>query len=104
MFCPTATWNPNGITFANQSILGDYPRAIFVNTNNTIYVANRQNNQILVWNEGSESPTKIVSGNFTGPNSTFVTSNGDIYIDDGEENGRVQKWISTTETFDTNEC
>jgi sugar lactone lactonase YvrE len=101
MFCPTATWNPNGITFANQSILGDYPRAIFVNTNNTIYVANRQNNQILVWNEGSESPTKIVSGNFTGPNSTFVTSNGDIYIDDGEENGRVQKWISTTETFDT---
>ncbi len=93
-------WNSNGITFANQSIVGVFPRAIFVNTNNTIYVANEENNQILVWNEGSESPTKIVSGNFTGTNSTFVTSNGDIYIDDGFENGRVQKWISTTETFD----
>jgi sugar lactone lactonase YvrE len=94
-------WNSNGITFANQSIVGDDPDAIFVNTNNTIYVANEENNQILVWNEGSESPTKIVSGNFTNTSSLFVTSNGDIYIDDGEENGRVQKWISTTETFDT---
>jgi hypothetical protein len=43
----------------------------------------------------------IVSGNFTNPVSLFVTSNGDIYIDDGSKNGRVQKWISTTETFDT---
>jgi hypothetical protein len=101
MFCPTATWNPNGITFANQSIVGDYPHTIFVNTNNTIYVANEENNQILVWHEGSESLTKIVSCNFKGSNSTFVTSNGDIYIDDGEENGRVQKWISTTEEFET---
>jgi sugar lactone lactonase YvrE len=94
-------WNPNGITFANRSIVGEYPLAIFVNTNNTIYVAHPQNNQILVWNEGSESPTKIVPGNFTNPWSLFVTSNGDIYIDDGEENGRVQKWISTNKTFDT---
>jgi hypothetical protein len=54
-----------------------------------------------VWNEGSINPTKIVSGNFTNPNSLFVTSNGDIYIDDGEKNRRVQKWISTTETFAT---
>jgi hypothetical protein len=54
-----------------------------------------------VWNEGSESPTKTVSGNFTNPKSLFVTSNGDIYIDDGSENGRVQKWISTNKTFAT---
>jgi hypothetical protein len=94
-------WNSNGITFANRSIVGNEPLAIFVNTNNTIYTVHRQNNEILVWNEGSESPTKIVSGNFTDPFSLFVASNGDIYIDDGEKNGRVQKWISTTETFDT---
>jgi hypothetical protein len=54
-----------------------------------------------VWNEGSINSTKIVSGNFTYPISLFVTSNGDIYIDDGYKNGRVQKWISTTETFVT---
>jgi hypothetical protein len=100
-FSPTATWNSNGITLANRSIVGAAPNAIFVNTNNTIYVANGQNNQILVWNEESESPTKIGSGNFTNPFSLFVTSNGDIYIDDGYKNGRVQKWISTTNTSET---
>ncbi len=52
-------------------------------------------------NEGSESPTKIVSGNFKNPYSLFVASNGDIYIDDGYKNRRVQKWKSTSETFAT---
>ncbi len=100
-FSPTAIWHPNGITLANQSIVGLSPSSIFVNTNNTIYVLNQQNNQILLWHGRSESPTKIVSGNFKEPAALFVKLNGDIYIDDGEENGRVQKWISTTETFDT---
>jgi hypothetical protein len=103
-FRPTATWNTNGITFANRTAIGSIPLGIFIDSNNTVYVPNRQTNQILVWNEGSESPTNIVYGNFTNftnPNSLFVTSNGDIYIDDGALNGRVQKWISTTETFNT---
>ncbi|CAF4100703.1 unnamed protein product, partial [Adineta steineri] len=95
-FCPTATWNPNGITIANQSIVGQKPTAIFVSTNNTIYVANNENNTIVIWHEESVNPTKIISGNFKEPSSIFVTSNGDIYIDDGYENGRVQKWIAET--------
>ncbi|CAF3867768.1 unnamed protein product, partial [Adineta steineri] len=100
-FCPTAIWNSNGITFTDQSIVGSQPYAIFVNTNNTIYVANRENNTILIWHDESINPTKIISGNFIKPNSLFVTSNGDIYIDDGDENGRVQKWIAETNTFVT---
>ncbi|CAF0983577.1 unnamed protein product [Adineta steineri] len=98
-FCPNPTRNSNGITFAGQSIVGQQPIAIFVNTNNTIFVANRQNNTIVMWQEKSVNPTKIIHGNFTQPNSLFVTSNGDIYIDDGEKNGRVQKWIGETNTF-----
>ena len=100
-FCPTASWNPNAITFADQSIIGSEPQTVFVNTNNTIYVANRENSQILVWYEGTTSPTTIIAGNFTEPNSFFVTSNGDIFIDDGERHGQVQKWIAQTNTFDT---
>ena len=75
-------------------MVGKEPLAIFVNTNNTIYVANNEKNQILVWHEGSISPTRIISGNFSGTNSLFVSLNGDIYIDDGYKNGRVQKQIS----------
>ncbi|CAF4310181.1 unnamed protein product, partial [Adineta steineri] len=100
-FCSTATWNLTGITFANQSIVGLFPRDIFVSKNNTIYVANQENNTIVMWEEESVNATKIISGNFTIPMSLFVTSNGDIYIDDGQKNGRVQKWIAETNNFVT---
>ncbi|CAF3771951.1 unnamed protein product [Adineta steineri] len=100
-FCSQATWNPTGITFANQSIVGEYPLAIFVNTNNTIYAADAENNIILIWHEESVKPTKITHGNFAEPASLFVTSNGDIYIDDGYKNSRVQKWSVETNTFTT---
>ncbi|CAF1171017.1 unnamed protein product [Adineta steineri] len=100
-FCSTATWNSNGITIANRSIVGQYPTAIFVNMNNTIYIANQQNSTIVMWQEESVNPTKIIHGDFTEPNSLFVTSNGDIYIDDGEKNGRVQRWSPETNIFVT---
>ncbi|CAF4176151.1 unnamed protein product [Adineta steineri] len=54
-----------------------------------------------MWHEEIVNPTKIISGNFAGPRSLFVTSNGDIYIDDGEKNGRVQKWDAKTSTCAT---
>ncbi len=54
-----------------------------------------------MWHEESSSPTSIIYGNFTKPYSLFVTSNGDIYIDDGGINRRVQKWIAKTDTFVT---
>ncbi|CAF3832453.1 unnamed protein product [Adineta steineri] len=100
-FCSTAIWNSNGITIANQSIVGNNPTAIFVSKNNTIYVANKEKDTILIWHEESVNPIKIIHSNFTGPRSLFVTLNGDIYIDDGQRNGRVQKWIAETNTFDT---
>jgi hypothetical protein len=54
-----------------------------------------------VWHENDINPTNIIYGNFTNPGSFFVTSNGEIYIDDGDINGRVQKWIAETNTFVT---
>ncbi|CAF4359761.1 unnamed protein product, partial [Adineta steineri] len=53
-----------------------------------------------MWQEESANPTKTIRGNFT-PDSLFVISNGDIYIDDGVANGRVQKWIAETIIFAT---
>ena len=100
-FCPTASWDPIGITFANQSIVGVRPSSLFITTNNTIYVANQQNNTILVWDEDSGNLTNIISGDFSSPNSLFVTMNGDLFIDDGQNNSRVQKWIATTNRFVT---
>ncbi|CAF0864901.1 unnamed protein product [Adineta steineri] len=100
-FSATPIWNSNGITFADRSIVGQRARTIFVSTNNTIYVANRDRKTILIWHEESVNPTKNISGNFTEPYSLFVTSNGDIYIDDGDENGRVLRWRAEANTFVT---
>ncbi|CAF0741571.1 unnamed protein product [Adineta steineri] len=100
-FSSTPNWNSTGITIANQSIVGKNPLAIFVNTNNTIYVANKEINAIVIWDDESANPTKIIHGNFEEPISLFVTSNGDIYIDDGQKNGRVQKWNAERNIFVT---
>jgi sugar lactone lactonase YvrE len=54
-----------------------------------------------VWHEGSFNSKRIISGDFYDPTSLFVTSNDDIYIDDGFQNGRVLKWISNENKFVT---
>ncbi|CAF1416032.1 unnamed protein product [Adineta steineri] len=100
-FCSTAIWNSNGITFVNRSVVGQYSSGIFVSTNNTIYVANLENNTILIWQEESVNPPKIIHGNLTKPSSLFVTSNGDIYFNDHRNYGQLQKWIAQTNTFVT---
>jgi hypothetical protein len=100
-FCSTPVWNRNGITFANQSVIGSSPRTIFINAKDSVFIVNQEKNQILVWNDNDINPTKAISGNFSNSSSIFVTSNGDIYIDDGEVNKQVEKWISSTSEFVT---
>ncbi|CAF4015286.1 unnamed protein product, partial [Adineta steineri] len=98
-FCPTAAWNPYGITFANETVIGGHPIALFININNTVYTFSGQKKQILIWINNSINPNKIISVNFSNSASIFVTNNGDIYYDNSSENGRVDKWISNTDTF-----
>ncbi|CAF1584142.1 unnamed protein product, partial [Adineta steineri] len=98
-FCATPAWNPFGITFANRTTVGEYPFVLFINMNNTIYTVNREMKQILMWINNSINPNKITPDNFTDSYSIFVTNNGDIYYDNGNENGRVDKLISNTNTL-----
>ncbi|CAF4054709.1 unnamed protein product [Adineta steineri] len=93
-FCSNVSWNLNAITFTNISTVGAYPTAIFINTNNTIYVANRANNKIQIWFNNSIAPTQTIYGGLSQPYSFFVTTNGDIYVDNGALNHRVDKWTS----------
>ncbi len=91
-FCPNASWNPNATTFANSSTVGSQPYDIFVNTNNTIFVANQQNSRIVIWSEESVVPTRTISGSLTTPWSLFVTTANDIYVDSDSSTGQVDKW------------
>jgi hypothetical protein len=49
--------------------------------------------------QNSINVTRTISGNLSNSIAIFVTTNGDIYIDNGASNGRVDKWTSCTNTW-----
>jgi hypothetical protein len=83
----------NATTIANQSLVGYYPYGLFVNINNTLYVAETDYSRIQVWLDGNITPTRTISGNIYSPYSIFVTSSGDIYFDNIISYGEVDKWL-----------
>ncbi|CAM4828439.1 unnamed protein product [Rotaria magnacalcarata] len=95
-FCPNTTWNPIGITFADNNAIGRKPYGMFVNINNTVYVPNRQNSIINVWLEGNSAPI-IYSIINSGLYSIFVTSDEDFYFSYG--GGGVNKVILNNATI-----
>jgi len=98
-FCFNTTWNSIPTTFAGQSFVGANPTGIFVNSNNSIYILNREAGKIHIWqNENDLNPTKSISSSLTDSSSLFVTTNGDIYVDNGYK-GYVNKWIVENETW-----
>ncbi len=89
-FCPSATWNATGITFANNNTVGTQPSGIFININNTVFVANQHYSLIQVWFEGNINPTTITARTNSNPYSIFVTITGDFYVD--KNNNGIDKW------------
>jgi hypothetical protein len=83
---------------ANSNTVGTQPRGIFVNSNNTVYVTDQENGRIQIWMNDSINPTRTITGNLVHPYSIFVTTNGDIYVDNGYKNGRVDKWTLNSNT------
>ena len=96
-FYANTSWNPNATTFTNSTTVGLQPFDIFINTNNTVYVANRQNGQILQWPKGSVTPTRNISG-LNLPRSLFVTESGVIYADNSVSYGEIDKWTLNSNT------
>ena len=93
-FCPNATWNPNAITFVNESMIGTDTCDAFVDLNNTLYVAISPLNQVKVWSYNNNTPIRTISAGLNEPRGIFVTNNGDIYVDNAAYDNRVEKWTS----------
>ncbi|UJR09076.1 hypothetical protein I4U23_013323 [Adineta vaga] len=91
-FCPNASWNATALTFATNTIVGSTPNGIFVNSNNTVYIANRESSRVHVWLEGSTTSIRNLSSGLNLPYSVFATDNGDIFVDNGQTNNRVDRW------------
>ncbi|CAF1467981.1 unnamed protein product [Adineta ricciae] len=79
------TWDSNAITFANRTFIGEQPTGIFINTNNTIFILDRKNSRIVVWQPGSMMPAiNISSKSLTNSWTLFVNKEGDIHAGNSE--------------------
>ncbi|CAF0903803.1 unnamed protein product [Adineta ricciae] len=86
------TWNSNGVTIGDNDTFGALPDSVYVDINNTLYVAAPILNRILVWPEDSVNVSRDISGGLNEPYSMFISTIGDVYVDNGMYNGRVDKW------------
>ena len=91
-FSPCATWSPNAITFADSNVMIQAASDVFVTTNNTIYAASFGLASVLVWLDGGSYVTSTLFSDLIYSHRVFVTVNGDVYVDNGHINYRVQKW------------
>lgn len=85
--CWNATWNPNATTFANVSIVGELPRAIFIDHNNSVYVAAHKKSQILVFLEGNSNLTILPDTPIFENGAISVSTNGDVYFEKDAKQG-----------------
>ena len=67
---------------------------MYVDTNNTIYMANRDTGQILTCPNNNIDPNIVLYSNLLGIRSIFVTSNGNIYADNGNSVNVFVKSVS----------
>ncbi|CAF1430685.1 unnamed protein product [Adineta ricciae] len=90
---PCAAWSSVGTTFADNETIGARPFGLFIDIENTIYIPERALNRVQIWMEGSATPTLNITFNLSNPMSIFVTSVGDIYVDNGSSGKRVDRWM-----------
>ena len=93
---PYISWSANAIPFANNSVIGLYPYSIFIDMNNTIYLADQSNKQILIWSKDSLNPRILRSKHWLALHTLFVTKEGDIYVNNGYKNSHIYKWTINT--------
>ncbi|CAF1550785.1 unnamed protein product [Adineta ricciae] len=95
--CPTGIWKSHGNYFVFQDTLVSQCSTLFVDSNNTIYYADHQKEQIIVWFKDKPQPISISYLFHSELTSLFVWNNGDIYMSDA--NKRIHKWIASTNIF-----
>ena len=87
-----ATWYENACTFVNQSVIGSKALGLFIDHHDQIYTIAESRSQILVWQQGNTNPIRSLQVRTYEFTALFVTVNGDVYFDNGNERGRIDAW------------
>ncbi|CAM4779728.1 unnamed protein product, partial [Rotaria magnacalcarata] len=103
---PTARWQQNGITIAGGNGQGSAtnqlwkPHGLYVDYDQTVYVADRYNHRIVEWKSGATSGQVMAGGNGPGnganqlfhPLDVIIEKERDSLIICDSENRRVVRW------------
>ena len=90
--CPFASWNLDAVIFEDNSTVNSSHIAMFIDINDTVYVTAQADDQIHLWFKENMTVTHMISVELSSPRSIFVTATGNIYIDNGQQLGRVDMW------------
>ncbi len=103
---PNATWQKNGLTVAGGNGEGNginqlyNPWGLYVNDDQTVYVADRSNHRIVEWKWGATSGQVIAGGNGEGSGAHQLSNPLDVIVDKERDsliicdhsNERVVRW------------
>ncbi|CAF5129072.1 unnamed protein product [Rotaria sp. Silwood1] len=99
---PNAKWSQNGITVAGGNGKGSetnqlyYPYGLYVDDDQTIYVADCRNHRIVEWKSGATNGKVVAGGNGTNqlnsPFDVIIDKESDSLIISDWENNRVVRW------------
>ncbi|CAF1171569.1 unnamed protein product [Adineta ricciae] len=95
-FLSNTTWSKCGVTFVDNKTLTSKVRGIFVDLNDTLYVADHMKNRILIWSNQSVDQLRQLNASLYEFTPLFVTLNGDIYFENGEKTGEIRKFTSSS--------
>ncbi|CAF5138089.1 unnamed protein product, partial [Rotaria sp. Silwood1] len=103
---PNAKWSQNGITVAGGNARGSktnqlyWPWSLYVDDDQTIYVADWGNHRIVEWKSGATNGKVVAGGNGEGngahqlndPRDVIINKESDSLIISDGENNRVVRW------------
>ncbi|CAF1358264.1 unnamed protein product, partial [Rotaria sp. Silwood1] len=103
---PNARWQQSGITVAGGNRQGNEinqlsdPLGLYVDDDQTIYVADQSNHRIMEWKRGATSGQVVAGGNGQGSGDHQLSNPQDVIIDKERDsliicdrsNGRVVRW------------
>jgi hypothetical protein len=92
ILCPSATWSPDGITIANNTMIQGLPNTIFLDPNNSIYLTSTAMNRIEIWAEGNWAQRTYMATSLNQSQGLVISSVGDVFVDNGLSQGRVERW------------
>ena len=103
---PNARWTQNGLTVAGGNGKGNrinqlsYPYGLYVDDEQTVYVADQDNHRIVEWKSGATSGQVVAGGNGQGSGAHQLSRPLDVIVDKETDsliicdysNRRVVRW------------